>query len=74
MNSPRRAAEKKVVVRQAKTVASSGLEKSNFVAKDEMMSRVIGPSLGLLEDGGARIAAPSSAAFISATFMSQGAP
>ena len=74
MNSPRRAAEKKVVVRHAKTAASSGLERSSFVAKDEMMSRVIGPRLGFLEDRGARMAAPSSAAFILATFMCQGAP
>ena len=69
MNSPKRAAEKKVVVRQAKTAASSGLDKSNLVTKDEMMSRVMGARLGLLEDGGARMAAPLSAAFISATFM-----
>ena len=74
MNSPRRAAEKKVVVRQAKTAASSSLERSNFVAKDDMISRVIGPRLGLLEEGGARMVAPSSATFISAAFMCQGAP
>ena len=74
MNSPRRAAEKKVVVRQANTAASSGLERSNFVAKEEMKTSVMGARLGLLEDGGANAEAPSRAAFISAGFISQGAP
>jgi hypothetical protein len=74
VNSPNRAAEKKVVVRQAKTAASRGLEVSHLVAKEDIMSMVIGKRLGLLDEGGASMAAPSSAAFISAAFMSQGAP
>ena len=74
VNSPNRAAEKKKVVRQAKTAASSGTEKSNFVASEVMVEIVKGVHLGLLEEGGARMAAPSSAAFISAAFMRQGAP
>src|ERR1700678_2477542 len=74
VNSPKRAAEKKVVVRQAKTATSSGLVRSNLVTSEEMMPSVMGERLALLEDGGARIAAPSRAAFISAAFICQGAP
>ena len=74
MNSPSRATEKKALVRQAKTAASRGLDGSNLVAREEMVSRVMGACLGLLEVGGARIDAPSRAAFISAAFMRQGAP
>ena len=74
VNLPKRAAEKKVVVRQAKTAASRGLEKSNLEAREEMVSTVKGSRFGLLDDGGARMAAPSRAAFISVGFMRQGAP
>ena len=74
MNSPKRAAEKNVVVRQAKTAASSGLEKSNCEVSEEMVSMVRGSRLGLLEEGGAKIVAPSRAAFISVAFMRHGAP
>ena len=48
MNSPKRAAEKKVVVRHAKTAASSGLEKSNCEDSEEMISIVRGRHFGLL--------------------------
>ena len=74
VNSPSRAAAKKVVVRQANTAASRGLERSNLVAKAVRMPMVRGARLGLLEDGGAKMAAPSKAAFISVAFMCQGAP
>jgi hypothetical protein len=81
-----------VVVRQAKTAASSGLDKLNFVTNDERhrcsfgysrrwrgyassgLDRFTGARLGILEDGGAKMAAPSRAAFISAVFMRQSAP
>ena len=74
VNSPSRAAVKKVVVKQAKTAASRGMVKSILVAKETMMAMVQGARLGLLDEGGARRVAPSRAAFISAAFMSQGAP
>ena len=74
MYSPRRATEKKVLVRQAKTAASRGMDKSNLVAREAIVSRVMGARLGLLEVGGASIDAPSRAAFISAAFMRHGAP
>ena len=45
--------------------ASRGLEKSILVVIAEMMSTSKGACFGLLEEGGARIAALSRAAFIS---------
>ena len=63
-----------MVVRQEKTAASRGLERSNFVAREEMMDTVIGECLGFLEAGGAKMEAPSRAAFILAVFICQEAP
>ena len=74
VNSPSRAAEKKVVVRQLATAASRGLARSNLVSKEVMVLMIMGAVLDLLEEGGARIAAPSRAAFISAAFIRQGVP
>ena len=74
VNSPNLAAAKKVVVRQEKTAASRGLERSNFESRERTMGIVKGERFGLFEDGGAKITAPSKAAFISAVFMLQGAP
>lgn len=74
MNSPSLATEKNVVVRQEKTEASRGFEGSNLVAKELMVTIIKGDRLGLLEEGGARMVAPSRAAFISMAFICQGAP
>ena len=74
VNSPSLATEKNVVVRQEKTEASRGFEGSNLVAKELMVTIIKGDRLGLLEEGGARMVAPSRAAFISMAFICQGAP
>ena len=73
VNSPSRAMVKKVVVKQAKTDTSSGTEISILDAKETIIVMVQGACLGLLDERGAYRAALSRAAFISTTFMIQGA-
>ena len=74
MNSPRRAAEKKVVVRQEYTDASRGLVGSNLAAMATMTTTIKGQHFDFLDEGGARLAALSRAAFSSGGFIFQGAP
>ena len=74
VNSLNLAAAKKVVVRQAKTAASRGLERLNLDRRETIMGMVKGEHFGLFEDGGAKMTALFKAVFILAVFILQGAP